>query len=122
MTTESSVILTKKLSFTTASPISKDALVKRLKKFTKNIVNYLKDNDSCKLGHVKFISTTDGEDYLQLSVLDLDQTPKISGFLRKTFEKIKITINIIAFGVDKEDIDRRINREITGLKKYFLTF
>jgi len=120
MSTDSSVVLTKKLSFSMASPVSKDLLVSRLKEFTKNIIGYLKDTDSCKLGHVKFISTTNGEDYLQLSVLDLEQTPKVSGFLKKTFEKIKITINVIVFGVNKEDINRRLDKEITGLEKYFL--
>lgn len=121
MSISNSVILTKKLTFSTLSPISKDVFVDRLKEFTKNITGYLKDSESCKLGHVKFISTTDGEDYLQLSVVDLEQKPKVSGFLRKTFEKIKVTLNVIVFGVPKDEIDRRIDEEISGLERYFHT-
>lgn len=116
---DNSVVLTKKLTFIAKKPISKDVFVVKLKELAKNIICYLKDNQSCKLGHVKFISTTNGEDYLQLSVLDLDQNPKISGFLKKTFDKIKVTLNVIVFGVNKADFNKRLEEEICGLEEYF---
>ena len=119
MNTDSSVVLTKRVIITSSNPITKEDFVKKIGEIAKNIVDFLKKNGCTKLGHMKFISTTDGEDYLQLSILDIAQKPKINGILRKTFEKIKLTFNIIEFGVGKEEIDSKINKEMENIQKYF---
>lgn len=119
MNTGSSVVLTKRVIITSSNPITKEDFVKKIGEIAKNIVDFLKKNGCTKLGHMKFISTTDGEDYLQLSILDIAQKPKINGILRKTFEKIKLTFNIIEFGVGKEEIDSKINEEIKNIQVYF---
>lgn len=119
MNAGSSVVLTKRVIITSSSPITKEDFVKKIREIAKNIVDFLKKNGCTKLGHMKFISTTDGEDYLQLSILDIAQKPKINGILRKTFEKIKLTFNIIEFGVGKEEIDSKINEEIKNIQAYF---
>ena len=119
MNTDSSVVLTKRIIITSSNPITKEDFVKKIGEIAKNIVDFLKKNGCTKLGHMKFISTTDGEDYLQLSILDIDQKPKINGILRKTFEKIKLTFNIIEFGVSKEEINSKINEEMENIQKYF---
>jgi hypothetical protein len=114
-----SVVLTKRVIITSSNPITKEDFVKKIGEIAKNIVDFLKKNGCTKLGHMKFISTTDGEDYLQLSILDIAQKPKINGILRKTFDKIKLTFNIIEFGVGKEEIDSKINEEIKNIQVYF---
>jgi len=119
MNTDSSVVLTKRVIITSSNPITKEDFVKKIGEIAKNIVDFLKKNGCTKLGHMKFISTTDGEDYLQLSILDIAQKPKINGILRKTFGKIKLTFNIIEFGVVKEEIDRKIDEEIKNMQVYF---
>jgi len=119
MNSVSSVVLTKRVIITSSNPITKEDFVKKIGEIAKNIVDFLKKNGCTKLGHMKFISTTDGEDYLQLSILDIAQKPKINGILRKTFEKIKLTFNIIEFGVGKEKIDSKINEEIKNIQVYF---
>jgi len=119
MNSGSSVVLTKRVIITSSNPITKEDFVKKIGEIAKNIVDFLKKNGCTKLGHMKFISTTDGEDYLQLSILDIAQKPKINGILRKTFEKIKLTFNIIEFGVGKEEIDSKINEEIKNIQVYF---
>ncbi len=119
MDTNSSVILTKKVTITSSSPVTKEDFVNKIGEIASNIIDFLKKNGCTKLGHMKFISTTDGEDYLQLSVQDMAQGPKINGILKKTFEKIKLTLNIIEFGVCKEEIDRKINEEIKSIQSYF---
>lgn len=119
MNSGNSVVLTKRVIITSSNPITKEDFVKKIGEIAKNIVDFLKKNGCTKLGHMKFISTTDGEDYLQLSILDIAQKPKINGILRKTFEKIKLTFNIIEFGVGKEEIDSKINEEIKNIQVYF---
>jgi len=119
MSTDSSVVLTKRVIITSSNPVTKEDFVKKVGEIAKNIIDFLKKNGCTKLGHIKFISTTDGEDYLQLSVLDMAQKPKIQGILKKTFEKIKLTFNIIEFGVCKEEIDNKINKEIENIQAYF---
>ena len=119
MNSVSSVVLTKRVIITSSNPITKEDFVKKIGEIAKNIVDFLKKNGCTKLGHMKFISTTDGEDYLQLSILDIAQKPKINGILRKTFDKIKLTFNIIEFGVGKEEIDSKINKEIKNIQVYF---
>jgi len=119
MNSVSSVVLTKRVIITSSNPITKEDFVKKIGEIAKNIVDFLKKNGCTKLGHMKFISTTDGEDYLQLSILDIAQKPKINGILRKTFEKIKLTFNIIEFGVGKEEINSKINEEIKNIQVYF---
>lgn len=119
MSTDSSVVLTKRVIITSSNPVTKEDFVKKVGEIAKNIIDFLKKNGCTKLGHIKFISTTDGEDYLQLSVLDIAQKPKIQGILKKTFEKIKLTFNIIEFGVCKEEIDNKINKEIENIQAYF---
>jgi hypothetical protein len=114
-----SVAFTKKVTLTSKKPITKENFVKKIKVFSKNILDYLKDNGCSKLGHIKFISTTNGEDYLQISLLDMKEKPKVEGFLRKTFGKIKLTLNIIVFGVKRKDIDKKIDEEINNLEDYF---
>lgn len=119
MNTDSSVILTKRVIITSSNPITKEDFIKKIGEIAKNIIDFLKKNGCRKLGHMKFISTTDGEDYLQLSILDIAQKPKINGILRKTFGKIKLTFNIIEFGVSKEKINSKINEEMENIQAYF---
>lgn len=119
MDTDNSVVLTKRVIITSSNPVTKDDFIKKIGEIAKNLVTFLKENGCRKLGHMKFISTTDGEDYLQLSVLDIAQKPKIQGILRKTFEKIKLTFNIIEFGVGKEEINSKIDEEIKNIQTYF---
>ncbi|GAH93500.1 unnamed protein product [marine sediment metagenome] len=119
MNTDSSVSLTKRVIITSSNPITKEDFIKKIGEIAKNIIDFLKKNGCRKLGHMKFISTTDGEDYLQLSILDIAQKPKINGILRKTFGKIKLTFNIIEFGVSKEEIDSKINEEMENIQAYF---
>jgi hypothetical protein len=121
MSDDSSVILTKNIILSFPKAVSKDDFVGKIKEIAGNLVTFLKDNGCSQLGHIKFIATTNGEDYLQLSILDMDQNPKVDGILRKTFEKIKLTLNIIVFGVKKEDINQKILEEISNLEKYFQT-
>jgi hypothetical protein len=119
MSENNSIILTKNLVLTFQKPISNEDFVNKIKEFANNIILYLKNNGCNHLGHIKFISTTNGEDYLQLSVLDMEEKPKINGILKKTFEKIKLTLNVIVFGIKKEDINQKITEEIDSLEKYF---
>jgi hypothetical protein len=119
MSENKSIILTKNLVLTFKKPISNEDFVNKIREFANNVILYLKNNGCNHLGHIKFISTTNGEDYLQLSVLDMEEKPKINGILKKTFEKIKLTLNVIVFGIKKEDINQKITEEIESLEKYF---
>ena len=119
MNTNGSVVLTKRVIITSSNPVAKEDFVKKIGEIARNIIKFLKKNGCKQLGHVKLISTTDGEDYLQLSVLDIAQKPQIKGMLRKTFEKIKLTFNIIEFGVCEEEIDNKITEEIKNIQAYF---
>lgn len=119
MAINNSVALTKKIIITSPKLITKEDFVKKIGEIATNILHFLKKNGCKKLGHIKFISTTDGEDYLQLSILDMDQKPVVKGMLKKTFEKIKLTLNIIEFGVHKEDISNKINEEMENIQEYF---
>ena len=119
MNPDSSVALTKRVILTSSKPVTKEDFVKKIGEIAKNIVDFLKKKGCKEIGHIKFISTTDGEDYLQFSVQDISKKPKIQGILRKTFEKIKLTLNIIEFGVGKEDIDNKVDIEIKNIQDYF---
>ena len=119
MSADNSIIFNRNLILTFSKPVSKEDFVIKIKEFANNVIDFLKSNGSCQLGHIKFISTTNGEDYLQLSVLDINQNPKIDGILRKTFEKIKLTMNIIVFGIKKEEIDNKLCEEINSFENYF---
>lgn len=119
MSENNSTILTKNLVLTFKKPISNEDFVNKIREFANNVILYLKNNGCNHLGHIKFISTTNGEDYLQISVLDMEEKPKINGILKKTFEKIKLTLNVIVFGIKKEDINQKITEEIDSLEKYF---
>jgi hypothetical protein len=119
MSEENSVIFNRNIVLTSSKPILKDDFILRAKELAENIVVFLKRNGTNHLGHIKFITTTNGEDYLQISVLDMDQIPKVEGFLRKAFEKIKITMNIIAFGIKKEEFEVKLTEEIGKLKNYY---
>ena len=119
MNTDSSVALTKRVIITSPKPVTKEDFIKKIGEISKSIIDFLKKNGCRKIGHIKFISTTDGEDYLQFSVLDIAEKPKIQGILRKTFDKIKLTLNIIVFGVGREEIDNKINEEMKNIQEYF---
>lgn len=119
MGSNGTVALTKKVIITSSRPVTKDDFINKISEIARDIIDYLKKKGCTKLGHIKFISTTDGEDYLQFSVQDISQKPRIQGILRKTFGKIKLTLNIIEFGVGKEDIDLKIDNEIRNMQEYF---
>ena len=119
MNGNSSVALTRNVVITASKPVKKEDFVKKIAETAKSLVDYLKLNGCEKLGHIKFISTTNGEDYLQYSVIDMSQEPTTKGILRKTFDKIKLTLNIIEFGVGKDDIGRKVEREIKHMQEYF---
>jgi hypothetical protein len=121
MPEEDSVIFNRNIILTSAKPILKDDFILKIKELAGNIVSLLKGNGTNHLGHIKFITTTNGEDYLQISIVDIDQMPKVEGFLRKAFEKIKITLNIIAFGVKKEEVELKLTEEIGKLQSYYGT-
>ncbi len=119
MSGNNSIILNKNIMFSFPSPVSKEDFIRKIKEAASNVVEFLKSNGCDHLGHIKFISTTNGEDYLQLSVLDMDQLPKVEGVLKKTFDKIKLTLNVIVFGVNKEEISDKISEELTNIENYF---
>ncbi len=119
MNLDGTVALTKRVIITSSKPVTKEDFIKKISEIAKNIIDFLKQKGCRKIGHVKFISTTDGEDYLQFCVLDTSKEPHIQGILQKTFEKIKLTLNIIEFGVDKEDIDNKVDLEMKAIKEYF---
>ena len=119
MNTGSSVALTKRVIITSPKPVTKEDFIKKIGEISKSIIDFLKKNGCRKIGHIKFISTTDGEDYLQFSVLGIAEKPKIQGILRKTFEKIKLTLNIIVFGIGREEIDNKITKEMENIQEYF---
>ena len=119
MVINNSVALTRNIIITSPKPITKEDFVIRIEKVATGILNFLKKNGCKELGHIKFISTTDGEDYLQISILDMGQKPVVKGMLKKAFDKVKLTLNIIEFGVHKEDINSKINKEIENIQKYF---
>lgn len=119
MPADNSIIFNRNLVLTFPKPVSKEDFIAKIKEFADNVIEFLKSNESFQLGHLKFISTTNGEDYLQLSVTDIEQKPKVDGVLRKTFEKIKLTLNVIVFGIKKEIIDSKLTEEISNLENYF---
>ncbi len=119
MNTETTVALTKRAVITFSKPATKEDFIKKIGEIAKNIIDFLKKNGCKEIGHIKFISTTDGEDYLQFSIEDIRKKPVIQGILRKTFAKIKLTLNIIEFGVKREDIDNKLDSEIKNIQDYF---
>jgi len=119
MSLNSTVALTKKVIITSPRPVAKEDFIKKISETSRNLIEYLKKNGCKEIGHIKFISTTDGEDYLQFSVHDISKKPKIQGILRKTFEKIKLTLNIIEFGVGRGKIDNKADSEMKNIKDYF---
>ena len=119
MDTNGTVALTKKVIITSSRPVTKEDFVKKIGEIAKNIIDFLKQEGCREIGHIKFISTTDGEDYLQYSVQDIGKEPRIQGILRKTFEKIKVTLNIIEFGVAEKDINNKVDLEIRTIQDYF---
>ena len=114
-----SVTLTKKIVLTAPDLINKEDFLKKILEFADKLMEFLNLNGCERLGHIKFISTTDGEDYLQVSVNDCGEKPEIKGTLRKTFSKINTTLNIIEFGVKKENIVKKINEEVEKIESYF---
>lgn len=119
MNSNNTVALTKKVVIISSRPMTKEDFIKKIGEISKNLIKYLKNNGCTEIGHIKFISTTDGEDYLQFSVNDISKKPIIKGILRKTFEKIKLTLNIIEFGVDRDKIDNMADTEMKNIKDYF---
>ncbi len=119
MDSNGTVALTKKVTITSSRPVTKEVFVKKIGEISGNIIDFLKKKGCREIGHIKFISTTDGEDYLQYSIQDIDMEPRIQGILRKTFEKIKVTLNIIEFGVAEKDIDNKVDLEIRTIQDYF---
>ncbi|MCL4384915.1 MAG: hypothetical protein M1479_01585 [Actinobacteria bacterium] len=113
------VTITKKIILSSPKPIDKEEFLKKITEFAEKLIEFLIANGCEKLGHIKFISTTDGEDYLQVSVFNLDEKPSIKGVLRKTFSKVNTTLNIIEFGVEKENISKKIDEEIADIETYF---
>jgi len=114
-----SVIFNKKVKFSLIKPITKGQFIDKLVELAKNIVDFLNNSGCEKVGHINIISTTDGEDYLQINISDCNEEPKIKGFLREKFSKISTTLNIIEFGVQKERIDDKVNEEIKNIESYF---
>jgi len=119
MAANDSISLTRKVVITSAKTIAKEDFIKKIVEITESMLLYLKNNGCEKLGHLKLISTTNGEDYLQISVADIAKKPAIKGMLKKTFAKIKLTLNIIEFGVSKKDIINKIDEEMKNIQNYF---
>ncbi len=119
MSEQNSVILNRNIILTFPKPVQKDDFISKIKELANNIIAFLKGNEKKQLGHLKIIATTNGEDYIQVSVLDINENPKIEGFLKKSFEKIKATLNIIVFDVKKEEIDSKLTEELNKLKSFY---
>jgi len=120
MNTDNTVALTKRVVITSPRPADREDFIIKIGEIAKNIIDFLKKNGCTEIGHIKFISTTDGEDYLQFSIEEIEDKPVVKGVLHKTFSKIKLTLNIIEFGVKREVIDNKIDSEIKNIQDYFL--
>jgi len=79
MDSNGTVALTKRATITFSRPVTKEAFVKKIGETASNIIDFLKSRGCREIGHIKFISTTDGEDYLQFSIQDIGKKPRIQG-------------------------------------------
>jgi len=117
MSSEIPVSLTKRAVITTCRPLTKKEFVKKLSELIKNVIEFLKKNGCINLSHLKLINTTNNEDYLQISVFGIDKKLMTKGFLRDSFEKVKITLNILESGISKIDMERKVIVELQKLKE-----
>ncbi|MBC7333501.1 MAG: hypothetical protein H5T85_03425 [Actinobacteria bacterium] len=116
---ENTVTLTKKVTIAPSKAITRDSFVQKLKEIASNLLAFLKENGCKKLGHLKFIVTTDGEDYLQLGTSDMEKEVVAEGVLKSSFAKVRFTLNIIEFGVPREEINSKVDQEIRNMEEYF---
>ncbi len=114
-----SVALTREMVIYSDVPVTREKLLDKLFEFLDNVAGLLNHGGTMRLGHIKLITTTNGEDYLQVSLTDFLQKPDVKGFIRNNFSKIKLTLNIIGFGMSREAISEIIYSELIKIKEYF---
>jgi hypothetical protein len=78
-----SVALTRQMVISSEIPVTREKLLDKLFEFFDNVVGFLNHGGCMRLGHIKMITTTDGEDYLQISLTDFLRKPVCKRLYKK---------------------------------------
>ncbi len=103
---EAACSLVKEISF--EDKIAPELLVQIYRQLVKELATELKNLGCQEIGHIKVLCEDEGN-YLKLSLTDFDEPITIQGHLEST-KAIKLTVNIIVYGVTTEAVDQLLKK------------
>ena len=99
-------------------PLLTDELYGRIDAFMSALTSSLQ-NDGCKLiGHIKGLLEVEGNEHLFFSVTSFGEKVSYKGELPYEISKAKLTINVIVYGVEQENVEKAIRE---GLERHIMS-
>ena len=102
-------------ALTLPDPWSAAALRKGVDAFLAELTRSLQGKGCSLIGHIKGILETGDKGHLFFSVTSFEQRPRFKGELSGEYEKIDLTINVIVYGVGREEIEKLA---IAGIQRH----
>ncbi len=84
--------------------------------FLSDVTYALQDNGCNLIGHIKGLLDAYKNGHLFFSITSFEEKPQYKGKLTGINKKVKLTINIIVYGIDKEQVEGIFSEK---LAKYF---
>ena len=80
----------------------------RLDAFLSDLTTFLKDNGCKLIGHIKGLLDAGKNEQLFFSITSFDEGTRYKGDISGEFEKAKLSMNVIVYGIEEESINGAI--------------
>ncbi len=81
--------------------------------FLNDVTCALQDNGCKLIGHIKGLLDAHKNGHLFFSITSFEEKPQYKGELTGKIEKVKLTINIIVYGVEKKQVESIFSEKLT---------
>ena len=96
------VAFSKELEISFRAPVSPSLMLDRMNNVLIALGRALKEEGCPLIGHIKVLIRSEAEEHLFLSLTSFDQIPASKGKMEKEVSKIRLTMNAVVYGFNKD--------------------
>jgi hypothetical protein len=116
---DNSVVIAKNVTLTFTQSLSDTDIKSEIIHFLDTLTRHLK-NEGCKIiGHIKGKIDSAENGVLFFNQTAFDSLPDVKGQICNTVNQAEMVINIIVFGITKENVERAFNHSVLSITATF---
>ena len=90
-----------------------------LTRFMQDLAGQCNDSKNCVIGHIKALALFSNRQYLSISAVCSDRPPDMDGILPQGTQKLRLTLNVVVYGISRLRLQEIVEIAITRLRPDF---